>query len=55
MNDKDKSLEDYYMRYTDLDGDGKDISFSQEEADVDDLEAQARSDAADARVAKRHK
>ncbi|MFP7479158.1 YfhD family protein [Terribacillus saccharophilus] len=43
------------MRYTDLDRDGKDISFSQEEADIDDLEAQARSDAADARVAKRHK
>jgi hypothetical protein len=55
VNDKDKSLEDYYMKYTDLDGDGKDIAFSQEEADVDDLEAQARSDAADARVKKRHK
>jgi len=55
VNEKDKSMEDYYMKYTDLDGDGKDISFSQEEADAGDLEAQARSDAADARVAKRHK
>jgi hypothetical protein len=55
VDDKDKSLEEYYMRYTDLDGDGRDISFSQEEADIDDLEAQARSDKADARVAKRHK
>lgn len=39
--------------YAKLPSDGRDIEFSQELADHDDLEAQARSNAADARAKSR--
>lgn len=38
------------QRKTEIVSDGKDIEFSQELADQDDLEAQARSQKADARA-----
>jgi hypothetical protein len=37
-------------KYAKMDSDGRDIEFSQELADANDLEAQARSKAADARA-----
>ena len=53
MENENKNIDQYLKQHKAFETDGVDVEFSMEEADQDDLEALARSEAADERAKNR--